>query len=98
MQGVILHCPPNSDFVTHLENNEFATFDLLGFGKANESIFPVLSRMAMDIISVPATSVASESAFSTNKMKPTISDEKLQLDPASSEGKLCPGSGYGKEC
>ncbi|GJW19895.1 zinc finger BED domain-containing protein RICESLEEPER 2-like protein [Tanacetum coccineum] len=30
-------------------------------------MFPVLSRMAMDIISVQASSVASESAFSTNK-------------------------------
>ncbi|GKC11200.1 zinc finger BED domain-containing protein RICESLEEPER 2 [Tanacetum coccineum] len=29
-------------------------------------MFPVLSRMAMDIISVQASSVASESAFSTN--------------------------------
>ncbi|GKC75341.1 zinc finger BED domain-containing protein RICESLEEPER 2-like protein [Tanacetum coccineum] len=29
-------------------------------------MFPILSRMAMDIISVQASSVASESAFSTN--------------------------------
>ncbi|GJV21049.1 zinc finger BED domain-containing protein RICESLEEPER 2 [Tanacetum coccineum] len=29
-------------------------------------MFPVLSRMAMDIISVQASSVASESAFSTS--------------------------------
>ncbi|GJU60619.1 zinc finger BED domain-containing protein RICESLEEPER 2-like protein [Tanacetum coccineum] len=62
----------HSDFVTQLENNEFATFDLLGFWKAKESIFHVLSRMAMDIISVQATSVASESAFSTSGMLLTI--------------------------
>ncbi|GJT22079.1 zinc finger BED domain-containing protein RICESLEEPER 3 [Tanacetum coccineum] len=31
-------------------------------------MFPVLSRMAMDILSVQATSVASESAFSTKHL------------------------------
>nr|GEW02466.1 hypothetical protein [Tanacetum cinerariifolium] len=56
----------NSDFVTLLDNNAFATFDLLGFWKAKESMFPVLSRMAMDIISVQATSAASKSAYSTS--------------------------------
>ncbi|GJU72073.1 zinc finger BED domain-containing protein RICESLEEPER 2 [Tanacetum coccineum] len=56
----------NSDFVTLFDNSEFAAFDFLGFWKAKESMFPVLSRMAMDIISVQATSVASESAFSTS--------------------------------
>ncbi|GKC01811.1 zinc finger BED domain-containing protein RICESLEEPER 2 [Tanacetum coccineum] len=87
MQGVILHCPPNSDFVTHLENNEFATFVLLGFWKANESIFPVLSRMAMDIISVQATSVASESAFSTSGR--VLSIRRTRLTPASLEMCMC---------
>ncbi|GJR70010.1 zinc finger BED domain-containing protein RICESLEEPER 2-like protein [Tanacetum coccineum] len=33
------------------------------YNHANETMFPVLSRMAMDILSVQATSVASESAF-----------------------------------
>nr|GEX96913.1 zinc finger BED domain-containing protein RICESLEEPER 2-like [Tanacetum cinerariifolium] len=36
--------------------------------KTKKTMFPVLSRMAMDILSVQATSVASESAFSTNQM------------------------------
>ncbi|GJS43072.1 zinc finger BED domain-containing protein RICESLEEPER 2 [Tanacetum coccineum] len=31
-------------------------------------MFPILSRMTMDILSVQATSVASESAFSTNHL------------------------------
>nr|GEV62115.1 zinc finger BED domain-containing protein RICESLEEPER 2-like [Tanacetum cinerariifolium] len=42
----------------------------LGFWKAKEKMFPVLSRMAMDILSVQSTSVASESAFSTNHLDP----------------------------
>nr|GEX12641.1 reverse transcriptase domain-containing protein [Tanacetum cinerariifolium] len=56
----------NSDFVTHLHPKEFGTFDVLGFWKEKETMFPVLSRMAIDLISVQASSVASESAFSTS--------------------------------
>ncbi|GJW43789.1 zinc finger BED domain-containing protein RICESLEEPER 2-like protein [Tanacetum coccineum] len=56
------------DFVTMLQATEFETFDVLGFWKAKETMFPVLSRMAMDILCVQATSVASESAFSTNHL------------------------------
>ncbi|GJX84322.1 zinc finger BED domain-containing protein RICESLEEPER 2 [Tanacetum coccineum] len=77
----------HSDFVTHLENNEFAAFDLLGFWKAKESIFPVLSRMAMDKISIQATSVASESAFSTRGR--VLSIRRTRLTPASLEMCMC---------
>nr|GEW27379.1 zinc finger BED domain-containing protein RICESLEEPER 2-like [Tanacetum cinerariifolium]GEW77042.1 zinc finger BED domain-containing protein RICESLEEPER 2-like [Tanacetum cinerariifolium]GEX51000.1 zinc finger BED domain-containing protein RICESLEEPER 2-like [Tanacetum cinerariifolium] len=68
----------NSNFVTLLDNSEFAAFYLLGFWKANESMFPVLSRMAMDIISVQATSVASESAFSTSGRDHLDAQERKQ--------------------
>nr|GEZ70463.1 zinc finger BED domain-containing protein RICESLEEPER 2-like [Tanacetum cinerariifolium] len=57
----------NSNFAIHLHPKEFATFDVLGFWKEKETMFPVLSRMAMDLISVQASSVASESAFSTTQ-------------------------------
>ncbi|GKC13929.1 zinc finger BED domain-containing protein RICESLEEPER 2-like protein [Tanacetum coccineum] len=43
----------HSDFVTHLQTTEFETFDVSGFWKAKETMFPVLSRMAMDILSGP---------------------------------------------
>ncbi|GJZ02078.1 zinc finger BED domain-containing protein RICESLEEPER 2-like protein [Tanacetum coccineum] len=65
----------------------FATFDLLGFWKAKESMFPILSRMAMDIISVQATSVASESAFSTSGR--VLSIRRTRLTPASLEMCMC---------
>ncbi|GJZ74868.1 zinc finger BED domain-containing protein RICESLEEPER 2 [Tanacetum coccineum] len=77
----------NSDFVTLLDNSEFAAFDLLGFWKAKESMFPVLSRMTMDIISVQATSVASESAFSTSGR--VLSIRRTRLTPASLEMCMC---------
>nr|GEZ70722.1 hAT family dimerisation domain containing protein [Tanacetum cinerariifolium] len=57
----------HSDFVTHLQTTKFETFDVLGFWKAKETMFPVLSCMSMDILSVQATLVAFESVFSTSR-------------------------------
>ncbi|GKC97360.1 zinc finger BED domain-containing protein RICESLEEPER 2, partial [Tanacetum coccineum] len=77
----------NSDFVTLLDDSAFATFDLLGFWKANEAMYPVLSRMAMDIISVQATSVAFESAFSTSGR--VLSIRRIRLTLTSLEMCIC---------
>ncbi|GJY24125.1 zinc finger BED domain-containing protein RICESLEEPER 2-like protein [Tanacetum coccineum] len=77
----------HSDFVTCLQTTEFETFDVLGFWKAKETMFPVLSRMAMDILSVQATSVASESAFSTSGR--VLSIRRTRLTPASLEMCMC---------
>nr|GEX12285.1 RNA-directed DNA polymerase, eukaryota [Tanacetum cinerariifolium] len=77
----------NSDFVTLLNNSAFVAFDLLGFWKAKESMFLILSRIAMDIISVQATSVASESAFSTSGR--VLSIQRTRLTLTSLEMCLC---------
>nr|GEY21590.1 zinc finger BED domain-containing protein RICESLEEPER 2 [Tanacetum cinerariifolium] len=77
----------NSDFVTHLHPKEFATFDILGFWKEKETMFPVLSRMAMDLISVQASSVASEFTFSTSGR--ALSIRRTRLTPASLEMCMC---------
>nr|GEY04733.1 RNA-directed DNA polymerase, eukaryota [Tanacetum cinerariifolium] len=77
----------NSDFVTHLRPKEFATFDVLGLWKEKETMFSVLSRMAMDIISVQASSVASESSFSTSER--VLSIQRTKLTPASLEMCMC---------
>ncbi|KAG8379184.1 hypothetical protein BUALT_Bualt07G0061900 [Buddleja alternifolia] len=45
------------------QNNN--NFDILEYWKNNESKFPVLSRMAKDILAIPVSSIASESTFST---------------------------------
>nr|GEW94788.1 zinc finger BED domain-containing protein RICESLEEPER 2-like [Tanacetum cinerariifolium] len=50
-----------------------------GFWKEKETMFPVLSRMAMDLISVQASSVASESAFSTSGRVLCQSEEQDSL-------------------
>ncbi|GJW52036.1 zinc finger BED domain-containing protein RICESLEEPER 2-like protein [Tanacetum coccineum] len=77
----------NSDFVTHLHPKGFATFNVLGFWKEKETMFPVLSRMAMDIISVQASSVASESALSTSGR--VLSIRRTRLNLASLEMCMC---------
>nr|GEU50351.1 zinc finger BED domain-containing protein RICESLEEPER 2 [Tanacetum cinerariifolium] len=77
----------NEDFVSHLDPQEFAGIDVLGFWKAKESMFPVLSRMAMDLISVLATSVASESSFSTSER--VLFVRRTRLTPASLEMCMC---------
>ncbi|GJT03330.1 zinc finger BED domain-containing protein RICESLEEPER 2-like protein [Tanacetum coccineum] len=78
----------DSDFVTHLHPKEFASFNVLGFWKEKETMFPVLSRMAMDIISVQASSVASESALlikwkgvvnPKNKSQPAYLEMKVSM-------------------
>ncbi|GKC93367.1 zinc finger BED domain-containing protein RICESLEEPER 2, partial [Tanacetum coccineum] len=55
--------------------------------RAKKSIFPFLSRMAMDVISVQATSVASESAFSISER--VLSIRRSRLTPASLEMCMC---------
>nr|GEY20439.1 zinc finger BED domain-containing protein RICESLEEPER 2 [Tanacetum cinerariifolium] len=77
----------SSDFISHLWPNEFAGFDVLGFWKVNESMFPIISRMPRDMLSVQATSVASESAFSTSGW--VLSIRKTRLTPASLEMCMC---------
>ncbi|GJZ43935.1 zinc finger BED domain-containing protein RICESLEEPER 2-like protein [Tanacetum coccineum] len=76
-----------SDFITHLQYSEFAGFDVLGFWKEKEAMFPVLSRMAMDLISVQANSVASESAFSTSGR--VLSIRRTKLTPSSLQMYMC---------
>ncbi|GJW78472.1 zinc finger BED domain-containing protein RICESLEEPER 2 [Tanacetum coccineum] len=76
-----------TDFISHLPIDEFASFDVLGFWKAKESMFLVLSRMARDILSVQATSIASESAFSTSER--VLSIQRTRLTPAYLEMCMC---------
>ncbi|GJY22887.1 zinc finger BED domain-containing protein RICESLEEPER 2-like protein, partial [Tanacetum coccineum] len=68
-----------TDFISHIPTDKFASYDVLGFWKAKESQFPVLSRMAQDILSVQATSVASESTFSTSGRVLSIRRTRLTL-------------------
>nr|GEU64982.1 retrovirus-related Pol polyprotein from transposon TNT 1-94 [Tanacetum cinerariifolium] len=61
--------------------DEFAGFDVLGFWKEKESMFLALSRMAGDMLSAQATSVAFEFAFSTSGR--VLSIGRTRLTPTS---------------
>ncbi|GKG33183.1 zinc finger BED domain-containing protein RICESLEEPER 2, partial [Tanacetum coccineum] len=75
------------DFAYVLLPKNFASYDVLGFWKSKENQFPVLFRMAMDILSVQASSVASESSFSTSGRLLTI--RRTRLTPESLEMCMC---------
>ncbi|WVZ51588.1 hypothetical protein U9M48_002719 [Paspalum notatum var. saurae] len=46
-------------------------FDILQYWKMSSATYPVLACMARDILAIPASSVASESAFSSDLIGPT---------------------------
>ena len=47
-------------------HHDFTNFDLLLFWKAQSTAFPVLSKMARDILTTPVSTVASEQVFSSS--------------------------------
>lgn len=73
-----------SELNKYLENDyltsaDLQTFDILAWWKKNETTFPVLSIMARDLLTPPASSVASESAFSAGKR--ILNDKRTRLAP-----------------
>ncbi|KAD1274136.1 hypothetical protein E3N88_43079 [Mikania micrantha] len=65
----------------------FENFDILAWWKQKESQFPILSAMARDLLSVQASTVASESAFSLSGR--VLSIRRTRLTPASLEICIC---------
>ncbi|TVU48891.1 hypothetical protein EJB05_00173, partial [Eragrostis curvula] len=62
-------------------------FDVLQWWKGNSSKYPILARIARDVLAIPASSVASEAAFSTGKR--IISDDRSSLAPETVEALIC---------
>ncbi|XP_050207815.1 zinc finger BED domain-containing protein RICESLEEPER 2-like [Mercurialis annua] len=62
-------------------------FDILRWWKLNSERFPILSRMARDVLAVPVSTVASESAFSTSGR--VLDDFRSSLTPALVEALIC---------
>ena len=52
---------------SNLEETDDGRFDLLRWWKLNSERLPVLSSMARDVLAIPMSTVASESAFSTSR-------------------------------
>ncbi|GJU65075.1 zinc finger BED domain-containing protein RICESLEEPER 2 [Tanacetum coccineum] len=66
---------------------EFTNFDILAWWKERKIQFPILSAMARDLLTVQASTVASESAFSISGR--IISERRSRLTPESVEVCVC---------
>ena len=76
-----------SDFLANISIEEFENLNVLGWWKEKESQFPILGAMARDLLTVQASTVASESAFSASGR--VISPRRTKLTPLSVEVCLC---------
>ncbi|KAK8916019.1 hypothetical protein KSP39_PZI023387 [Platanthera zijinensis] len=63
------------------------SFDILNWWKTNSTRFPVMSLMARDVLAIPVTIVASESAFSTGGR--VLDQFRSSLSPKVVEGLIC---------
>ncbi|KAJ1253533.1 hypothetical protein BS78_K242300 [Paspalum vaginatum] len=64
-----------------------AQFDVLSWWKSNQVKYPVLSRLARDVLAVQVSTVASESAFSSSGR--IVSKFRSSLDPEAVEALVC---------
>ena len=62
-------------------------FDILAWWKVNSSKYPILSRITRDVLAVPISTVASESAFSVGGR--TLSPVRNSLNDESIEALIC---------
>jgi hAT family C-terminal dimerisation region len=63
------------------------SFDILGWWKTEGKEYHILSRIARDVLVVPISTVASESAFSTGSR--VINPYRNKLDPKVVEALVC---------
>jgi hypothetical protein len=61
--------------------------DILQYWKIQSTRYPVLGCMARDILAIPASTVASESAFSTGER--VVSDYRSRLKSETIEALIC---------
>ncbi|XP_022843207.1 zinc finger BED domain-containing protein DAYSLEEPER-like [Olea europaea var. sylvestris] len=62
-------------------------FDLLTWWKANSIKYPTLQKVARDLLAIPVSTVASESAFSTSGR--FVSPHRNRLHPKTLEALMC---------
>jgi len=76
-----------TDFLSKMTYEDFQNFDILAWWKEKEGQFPILAAMARDLLTVQASTVASESAFSVSGR--VISQRRSRLSPESVECCIC---------
>ena len=62
-------------------------FEILQFGMTNKKRYPILAKMARDVLAVPVSTVASESAFSTGGR--VLDSFRTSLTPKMAEALIC---------
>ena len=62
-------------------------FDILGWCKSNGLKYPILQRIARNILAIPVTIVALKSAFSTSGR--LLSPHRSRLHPKTIEAMMC---------
>jgi hypothetical protein len=81
---------PTNELETYLKDDIFPRrddFNILEWWALHSSKYPVLSRIARDILAVPASVVPSESAFSTGQR--VVSDYRSRLKSTTVEALIC---------
>jgi hypothetical protein len=81
---------PTNELETYLKEDLFPRrddFNILEWWALHSSKYPVLSRIARDILAVPASVVPSESAFSTGQR--VVSDYRSRLKSTTVETLIC---------
>ncbi|KAF7154162.1 hypothetical protein RHSIM_Rhsim01G0019300 [Rhododendron simsii] len=66
---------------------KFAGFDVLNWWKSHQPKYPILQAMARDLLAIPISTVASESAFSTSGR--LLSPHRSRLHPDTMEALMC---------
>ncbi|CAL8174051.1 unnamed protein product [Prunus armeniaca] len=62
-------------------------FSVLGWWKKNQSLYPIVSLMARDLLTIPASTVASESCFSAGGK--VLSEKWTNVSPNTIEALIC---------
>ncbi|KAM0906370.1 hypothetical protein ACQ4PT_016796 [Festuca glaucescens] len=74
-------------FLAEEPEDDGPKFDILAWWKGNSSRFPVLACLARDVLAIPISTVASESAFSTGGC--VLDDFRTSLTPFMVEALVC---------
>ncbi|PRQ44873.1 putative transcription factor/ chromatin remodeling BED-type(Zn) family [Rosa chinensis] len=70
-----------------IEVDDDNQFSVLAWWKSNEPLYPIVSRMARDLLTIPASTVASESCFSAGGR--VVSEKRACLSPNTIEALIC---------